>query len=73
MEKVKQKAAPATLAGHPPTAKRQKMDFGSGANPKPMRWEELKRLVGWFVEETLPLNTIDLPTFHDIVTQFSSR
>lgn len=37
VENGKQKAAPATHAGGPSTAKQQKMDFCVGANPKPIR------------------------------------
>lgn len=52
-----------------PAAKKQRMDLGGGANPKSSGQEELKRLVGggW------PLNTLNLPSFHAVVTQLNSH
>lgn len=53
-------------AGGPRPPKQQKLDFGA----KPVSGGELKKLVGQFVvEEMLPLNTVDSPSFHAIINK----
>ncbi|KAG1925936.1 zinc finger BED domain-containing protein 1-like [Pimephales promelas] len=50
----------------PPPLKQQKLDFGA----KPVSGGELKKLVGQFVvEEMLPLNTVDSPSFRAIINK----
>ena len=52
--------------GPPPTPKQQKLDFGA----KPVSGGELKKLVGQYVvEEMLPLNTVDSPSFRAIINK----
>lgn len=53
-------------AERPPPPKQQKLDFGA----KPVSGEELKKLVGQYVvEEMLPLNTVDSPSFRAIINK----
>ena len=66
---VKQRAATArasTSAGGPPKPKQQKLDFGA----KQVSGGELKKLVRQYVvEEMLHLNTVDSPSFHNIINK----
>ena len=53
-------------AGGPPPPKQQKLDFGA----KPVSGGELKKLVGQYVvDEMLPLNTVDSPSFRAIINK----
>ncbi len=53
-------------AGGPPPPKQQKLDFGA----KPVSGGDLKKLVGQYVvEEMLPLNTVDSPSFRAIINK----
>ena len=53
-------------AGGPRPPKQQKLDFGA----KPVSGGELKKLFGQFVvEEILPLNTVDSPSFRAIINK----
>uniref|UniRef100_A0A3Q4G166 HAT C-terminal dimerisation domain-containing protein n=1 Tax=Neolamprologus brichardi TaxID=32507 RepID=A0A3Q4G166_NEOBR len=53
-----------TSAEGPTPPKQQKLDFGA----KPVSYEELKKLVAqYIVEEMLPINTVDSPSFRAII------
>ena len=55
-----------TNAGGPPPPKQQKLDFSA----KLVSGGELKKLVGQYVvEEMLPLNTVDSPSFRAIINK----
>uniref|UniRef100_A0A3P9DUX7 BED-type domain-containing protein n=1 Tax=Maylandia zebra TaxID=106582 RepID=A0A3P9DUX7_9CICH len=59
---LKQRAV--TSAEGPTPPKQQKLDFGA----KPVSDEELKKLVAqYIVEEMLPINTVDSPSFRAII------
>ena len=63
------KATASTSAGGPPPPKQQKLDFSA----KQVSGGELKKLVGrYVVEEVLPLNTIDSPSFRAIINKLPS-
>lgn len=68
VKNAKQKAA----ATHIPTSKQQNMDFGGSANPKLISWQELRFAGRYVMEEMLPLDSVDLPSFSSIITQFNS-
>ena len=60
------KAIASTFAGGDPSPKQQKLDFGA----KAVSGGELKKLVGrYVVEEMLPLNTVESPSFRAIINK----
>lgn len=62
---VKQRAASTSARGDPPP-KQHKLDFSA----KAVSGGELKKLVGrYVVEEMLPLNTVDSPSFRAIINK----
>ncbi|CAL9692113.1 unnamed protein product [Knipowitschia caucasica] len=62
--KENQTAAPKAMAGGPPPRKQQKLDFSAVSGG------ELKKLVGhYIVEEMLPLNTVDSPSFRALINK----
>ena len=65
-QRAASKATASTSAGGPPPPKQQKLDFSA----KQVSGGELKKLVRWYVvEEMLPLNTVDSPSFGAIINK----
>ena len=65
-QRAASKAIASTFAGGDPSPKQQKLDFGA----KAVSGGELKKLVGrYVVEEMLPLNTVESPSFRAIINK----